>query len=158
MMEIKHHPQLATIAFQRASLADLSSILELEQAAASSTYAATPTEESIRQYLTTSEVFKLVEGQQLVGFASYRLQPSGMAYIDSVVIAQQYRGQRLGTWAISSLLEMMGGIDAELLVHPQNAAAIAAYQKAGFMVSEEVKDHFGDGEPRLRMMRRAKVE
>jgi hypothetical protein len=34
----------------------------------------------------------------------------------------------------------------------------ASPPRAGFMVSEEVKDHFGDGEPRLRMLRKAKRE
>jgi len=52
---------------------------------------------------------------------------------------------------ISSKLKKFKRID--LLTHPHNTAAIRAYFKLGFVIDSWVDNPFGDGEPRIRMIK-----
>jgi ribosomal protein S18 acetylase RimI-like enzyme len=41
----------------------------------------------------------------------------------------------------------------ELVTHPENDHALRLYGSLGFKVEEEISNYFGDGEPRVKLVR-----
>jgi len=74
--------------------------------------------------------------------------------LDEFGIIAQYRGQGIGTVALEMMLdfENVKGRRVELFTHPDNPAA-HLYERNGFQEVERIPDYYGDGEPRMRMVR-----
>lgn len=82
----------------------------------------------------------------------------GEGWIVSAAVRPELRGQGIGrllTAAALQALESRGCRRIRLTVHPDNRAAIATYERLGFVAGEVDPDHFGPGEPRLLMCRGA---
>jgi [ribosomal protein S18]-alanine N-acetyltransferase len=79
---------------------------------------------------------------------------SGAAWILSVAVARVARGRGIARAMLEPLLadlKTAGRTNVYLTVHPNNRAAITAYEALDFVAVDEVRAYFGPGEARLRM-------
>ncbi|MCB9898381.1 MAG: GNAT family N-acetyltransferase [Planctomycetes bacterium] len=81
---------------------------------------------------------------------------AGDAWILSLAVDAPARGRGVGARLLAHALGLFAsdGVRRALLtVAPDNAAALALYERAGFVVAARDDDAFGPGETRLRMVR-----
>jgi ribosomal-protein-alanine N-acetyltransferase len=103
-------------------------------------------------------VFTAVHHDEIIGVIEYMLdwENPRKAYMIGVSIAENARGQGLGTRFIKKTLQALASenlMEVELTVHPDNLAAIRVYEnKLGFVTTEVRKDEYGRGEDRLVML------
>ena len=113
----------------------------------------------LRQLLDiTSSFFKvaLLENK-VVGYAiGHYHSEAKQAWFLSLGVLQEYGGQGIGEKLTKALLEGVeakGGRESYLTVHPENKRGISIYKKLGFVEQKYVPDYYGDGVPRLIMVR-----
>lgn len=75
------------------------------------------------------------------------MQPRRVAYIDDLVVDEQYRGRGIGTQLLShvrSLPEVQAADSVELMVWAFNTAAMRMYEKAGFTLRSAIMEYRGN--------------
>ena len=77
-----------------------------------------------------------------------------VAYISYMVVDPAYQGRGVARKALISVLEeLKGKRRIELVTHPDNAKALKLYQSLGFIVEGRKENYYGDGEPRLMLVK-----
>ena len=86
------------------------------------------------------------------------MSESKMAYLMSVAVLPNFRGQDIGTALLSFAFTHLKKYDIDsvvLTVDPANFTALSVYrEKLGFTVAESSKDQYGEGEDRLIMTKK----
>lgn len=132
-------------------------LLELEQEAANKFYHAYTKKEDIEKYLKTSNIFLLKRGDDVIGSISYEDKGQNKAHFDGLITRKHLRGQGIATQAMERLFAQLGKKGFEeiyLTVHPHNSPALRLYLRMGFVIQEWLDNPFGDGEPRLKMIKK----
>ncbi len=92
-------------------------------------------------------------GGGVVGSVSYEIKNKDHVYISGLAIRSEFRGQGLVRQAMGLLFaELTSFKKFSLVVHPDNHA-VKLYKSFGFKKETLVEDYFGDGEPRLVMVK-----
>jgi ribosomal protein S18 acetylase RimI-like enzyme len=139
----------------RVRAADAEEFLRLEQNldARRLYHPATTRQDALREIRRTRLYF-LKLGEELAGTAAYRRREDGTVEISNLAVQPAYRGRGIARQAMEKLLAMNRGAPRlDLITHPENAAALALYLSLGFTVRKSLPDCFGDGEPRLQLVR-----
>jgi ribosomal protein S18 acetylase RimI-like enzyme len=90
----------------------------------------------------------------LAATAGWKLRDDGSAYLCNIAVDPDFRRRGVARAATFFLLEEAKGCTwIDLVTHPDNAAAIALYHSLGFAIESRKENHFGDGEPRVVMLR-----
>lgn len=143
-----------TITLQKITDADIGEYLEIEKKVGGKTYFPWTSEKEIRDWMINGEVCLIKNVDKVVGHVSYQIKEGNVLWLDGLVIDPQYQGQGLGRKAIEQIFNSVGSISkAELTVHPENYAAIKTYESLGFKLEERKDDYYGDGQPRLLLVR-----
>ncbi|HWQ60510.1 MAG TPA: GNAT family N-acetyltransferase, partial [Candidatus Fimivivens sp.] len=75
------------------------------------------------------------------------------AYISGLVIVPKFQRRGLARKAMNMLLDELKGFPHLALdVHPDNHA-VKLYESLGFVATESVENFYGDGQPRIIMVR-----
>ncbi|MBT0668452.1 GNAT family N-acetyltransferase [Novosphingobium profundi] len=140
---------------RRATRADLDAIVALERA--------TFPEESydpvaLRQFLDLfpSRFFVAESAGEIAGYTLGGVDDAGEGWLLSLGVSPAHQGQRIGTALIAAVLEALCAVRViRLTVLPDNAHAIALYERNGFTTEALVNDYYGPGQHRLVMARLA---
>ncbi|MGH6970287.1 MAG: GNAT family N-acetyltransferase, partial [Caulobacteraceae bacterium] len=90
----------------------------------------------------------------LAATAAWRRRDDGSAYLSNIAVDPDFRRRGVARAATLFLLEEAQACPrVDLVTHPDNAAAIALYRSLGFAAGSLKEDYFGDGEPRVAMLR-----
>lgn len=147
-----------TFKFITATDKDWQILLELEQEASSKYYHAYTEKEDIEKYLKSSNIFMLkADDGKIIGSISYEDKGSQKAYFDGLIVRKSLRGQGIASQAMDTLFSKLvdqGFESIDLLTHPHNSAALRLYLRMGFVIQEWIDNPFGDGEPRLTMIKK----
>ena len=102
-----------------------------------------------------SNTFYLIKHRdRVIGSASFRLQDDGSAYIGNMAVDPTYRRQGVARATMSFLVKQLGdAVRVELVTHPENDHALQLYGSLGFKVEADIENYFGDGEPRVKLVR-----
>lgn len=133
----------------------ISNILDIEQEAfgdgALNEYVVVP-------LLRYGKIYAAVDEEDTAVACAYfmaDMNNSENAYIMSVAVLPDFRGQNVGTALLEYALENIkqyGISKVKLTVDPANFTALAVYrEKLGFTVVDSAKDEYGEGEDRLVM-------
>ena len=134
--------------------ADIESYIDLEKRVGGKTYFPWTSEKDISEFMVVGEVCLIKNGDTILGHVSYKIHEGDVLWIDGLVIDPQYQGLGLGRIAVEKIFNKVGSISrAELTVHPENFAAIKTYESLGFKMKERKDDWYGDGQPRLLLVR-----
>ncbi|MEJ8802437.1 GNAT family N-acetyltransferase [Pontibacter sp. H249] len=114
---------------------------------------------ALRQMLDITEgLFKVaLLDDKVVGYAiGHYNSEAKQAWLLSLGVLLAYRGQGIGEKLTHTLLaevEAKGANTSYLTVHPDNKQGINIYKKLGFVEHHSVSDYYGDGIPRLIMVK-----
>ena len=112
------------------------------------------TKEEWREEMSYNAVYIIEKDGVAVGDAGYEVKDNNAVYISGLTIAFEFQGQGIGRQALIQLLEILSGKDRiTLATHPQNIPAIKLYESFGFKIESQVENYFGDGEPRIIMIK-----
>ena len=111
-------------------------------------------EEEVEGYVKNSIVYLIKNNDDIVGSISYDVIDSNHADISGLVIKPQFQKQGLARRAMELLLEKLKNYKKlSLCVHPDNHAR-KLYESFGFQVESRKENYYGDGEPRLIMIKK----
>jgi ribosomal protein S18 acetylase RimI-like enzyme len=98
--------------------------------------------------------FLQMADRSIISTGALRLQADGTAYLSNIAVHPAYRRQGFARAMMQYLLQdCREASSVELAVHPDNGAAMALYSSIGFVLFEQRDNYFGDGEPRVIMVR-----
>jgi ribosomal protein S18 acetylase RimI-like enzyme len=101
-----------------------------------------------------NQYFLDVRHERIVATGAWRRRDDGTVYLSNIAVHPEQRRQGLARAMMLHLLSYCShAASIDLAVHPDNEAARALYASLGFNVSKRVENFFGDGEPRLIMVR-----
>lgn len=140
------------ITLKKAEVNDWEKVKEIETIVAHRLFHSFSKEEEFKRYLTKSQVFFIMVNNNIAGTISYEPK-NGFAEFDSFTLLPEYRSKGIGAEALKQILKIIGIKRVELFTHPENTPAIINYLKAGFVIKSWHDNHFGDGEPRILLVR-----
>ena len=140
---------------ERATLEDAQTLLEIERTTiGQKTYSGYFEEEEIAEYLRNDVVYLIKARELTAGSISYEIKSENHAYISGLVVKPEFQGQGIARKAMSKLLEELEPYkELDLVVHPDNTGAVKLYESLGFVVKSRQENFFGDGEPRVIMVK-----
>lgn len=138
----------------RATDKDIQKLLEIEKTTAGlKIYSGYFNEKEIEEWIDNDIVYLIKNDGVIVGSISYEVKDKNHAYISGLVIKPEFQKQGLARQAMELLLEELKKFKKlSLAVHPDNHA-VRLYESLGFVVETRKENYFGDGEPRLVMIK-----
>lgn len=138
------------ITLRKGTVEDGDLLLKIEQSVSSKYFRPCDTEEHATKYLKDDYVFFIVLNNKEIGTVSYERKEDGSIYFNGLTVLTEFNGRGYASFALKLALEgLKNEKSLNLVVHPENTAAIIIYLKAEFVIKEWKEDYFGDGEPRL---------
>ncbi|MEK7462910.1 MAG: N-acetyltransferase [Patescibacteria group bacterium] len=151
----KEKPQLT---FRKATPKDADVYLELEKTAiGQKTYSGIKDKEEALQEFSENEVYLIYKDGGLVGSTEFEMKSPDHAYLAGVVIHPNFQGQGIAREATLFRLEKLKNVKrVDVVTHPENFKIINLYQSLGFKIEKRIENYFGDGEPRVMIVRTLK--
>lgn len=104
--------------------------------------------------MASGPVLLIQKDEVNVGSLSYE-QKDNHIHIRGVVVIPEYQGQGIARKVLSDFLSEHKNVEKiDLVTHPDNAPALHLYKSLGFVVDSRIENYYGDGEPRLVMLRK----
>lgn len=144
------------LTFSKATPDDWKTVASLETSIATSkVYKAITKEPDVRAYIQKSRVFLIYRKGQPIGTISYETKSRNHVYFDGLTIHPKHQRRGYASQAVAWLLDKLTVVEViDLVTHPHNSAAIRLYLKFGFLIESWKENYFGDGEPRLHLVKR----
>ncbi|MBI4021113.1 MAG: GNAT family N-acetyltransferase [Candidatus Aenigmarchaeota archaeon] len=146
------------LTFRKATMKDWRTVSVLEESASgSNTYVPITAEAEVKGYVRKSRIFLILDGRKPVGTVSYEVKAPGHAHIDGLTVAPGHQRQGIASKAMAFLMKELEPFPrVDLVVHPHNTVAVRLYLKYGFHIEGWKENHFGDGEPRIVLVKEQK--
>jgi len=146
---------MANIFLERATLKDSKEVTKIEKLGSSKIYHAVTKKDKILDYIKNDFVFLIKNNDIVVGLVSFKVIKKKTASCNGLVIYPKFRRKGFGIKAMSLVLKKMSKYPrVDLVVHPHNNPAISLYLSLGFTIEAWQDNYFGDGEPRLVMIKK----
>lgn len=138
----------------RATVEDIQILLDIEKTAIGlKVYSGYFTEKEIGEWVKNEIVYLIENNGKVIGSISYEVKEKNHAYISGLVIKPEFQKQGMAKQAMILLFEKLKNFKhLSLAVHPDNHA-VKLYESFGFVVKSRKENYFGDGEPRLIMVK-----
>jgi ribosomal protein S18 acetylase RimI-like enzyme len=139
----------------RATLQDTQILLDIEKTTTGlKTYSGYFTEKEIAEWTSNDIVYLIKNYNTIIGSIAYEVKGKDHAYISGLVIKPEFQKQGLAKEATTKLLEKLAGYEKiDLVTHPDNVGAVKLYKSLGFVETGRKENFFGDGEPRITMVK-----
>lgn len=144
------------ISYRRASNTneDIDMLIAVEQTVAGqSTYSPMLTREEWIKELKNNEIFFIENDNGEVAGSIDLHRDGNSGTLDGLAVMPQFQGRGFARKALEYALNttLAGCTTINLFVHPDGPAR-KLYESFGFVVSQELENYFGDGQPRLEMV------
>lgn len=104
--------------------------------------------------IRSNNFYFIRNNKELVGTAAYCMRLDGSCYISNMAVSPAWRGRGIGRAAMEFLMKKCGQVwRVDLTTHPENFRSIPLYESFGFVIESRVENYYGDGEPRLIMVK-----
>ncbi len=146
------------LTFRKAIPKDVDAYLELEKTTiGQKTYSAIKDKEEALREFSENEVYLIYKDGKLVGSREFKMKSPGHEYSSGVVMRPDFQGQGIGREAALFRLEKLKDVKrVDLVTHPENFKIINLYQSLGFKIEKRIENYFGDGAPRVMMVKVSK--
>jgi len=143
------------VTFERASEEDVGIVVFVEANIGEPRTYGRPLEfDAAAEEIRQNAFYLIRQGDAVVGTCACRTRPDNSAYLSNIAVLPAFRGRGIGRAAMMFLLAECWAADTiDLVTHPDNAAALNLYGSLGFAITARREDPFGDGEPRLVLVR-----
>jgi len=146
---------MSNIVLERATTTNQKEIAEIEKMANSETYCARLGDEEIKEFIEHDVVFLIKKGNDCIGLVSYEKISDDKVHIDGLVVKEEFRRMGFAKQAMDIVLSKLSCYSRiELVTHPHNNNAICLYLSIGFFIESWLDNYFGDGEPRLMLVKK----
>ncbi len=144
----------------KATSKDIQTLLAIENTTKGlRTYSGYFQEKEIEEWLCHDIVYLIENNNIIAGSISYEIKSKNHAYISGLVIKPNFQKQGLAKKATMKLLEELASYEKiDLVTHPDNFGAIKVYTSLGFIEVDRKENFFGDGEPRIIMVKQPRIE
>ena len=140
---------------RRADTLDVDRIVAFEAEVISRKLYGKPLDRDAARSEINANAYYLALGEgRLVATGAFRQREDASAYLSNIAVHPKVRRQGLARammWHLFSFCDTAPSID--LAVHPDNQPALTLYISMGFAPTHRHENFFGDGEPRLIMVR-----
>lgn len=142
------------IELSKATIEDADVLLEIEKTTKGlGVYSGYYTQEKIIDWIKTEVVFLIQKGGVVAGSISYEIKDRNHVYISGLVVKPEFQKMGIARAAMNLLADRFKNVEKfSLVVHPDNHA-VNLYESLGFKKDSVVDNYFGDGEPRLIMIK-----
>lgn len=148
---------MSDITFQKVttSAEDIQKYLEIELTAADDEkYSGIFDEVEAQEEMEKNEVYFILADGQTAGSTEYEIISPDEVYLSGLIIKPEFQGQGIARTAIEFRLDKVKDKKRVWLVtHPNNSKIIKLYESYGFKIEGRKENYFGDGEPRLVLVR-----
>lgn len=111
------------------------------------------TDQEFLEWIRNDIVYLIEEDGIMVGDISYVVKDADHAYITGLVIVPEFQRRGLARKAMNMIIDELNDFRRlSLDVHPDNHA-VKLYESLGFVATERKENFYGDGEPRIIMVR-----
>ena len=146
---------MTKILLEKATLEDLKEIADLEKIAGSKTYSPIIGDSELETYINNESVFLIKRQNVVIGSVAYKIVKRNIAHLDGLIISPKFRRKGFARQTMTIILKKVSQYHRiELSVHPHNNPAIRLYLSLGFVIESWEDNYFGDGEPRLILVKR----
>jgi ribosomal-protein-alanine N-acetyltransferase len=138
----------------KATIEDIQTLLEIEKTAKGlKVYSGYFSEKELEEWINSEVVYLIKNNDIIIGSISYKIESVDHADISGLVIKPEFQKRGFAKRAIILLLEELKDFKRlTLVVHPDNHA-IRLYESFGFIQESRKENYWGDGEPRLMMVK-----
>ncbi|MBS4012827.1 MAG: GNAT family N-acetyltransferase [Bacteroidetes bacterium] len=144
-----------TIVLKRATLEDSQEVAKIEKVGNSKTYSSRTKKDEIENFIKDDFVFLIKNRETTVGMVSFKITKKKIVHYNGLVIYPKFRSKGFAKKAMFLALRRVSKYSRiELVVHPHNNSAISLYFSLGFIIEAWKNNYFGDGEPRLVMLKK----
>jgi ribosomal protein S18 acetylase RimI-like enzyme len=142
---------------EQATLIDAAILLDLEQrVAVPKIYEPRVSLDEAIEEISENTLYLIRYQGAVIASGSFRILHDGNAYIGNVAVDPAFRRMGVARAVMDVLLAKTADAPTVALVtHPDNDAALRLYTSLGFSRGDTLANYFGDGEPRVKMMRTA---
>ena len=139
----------------RATENDIQILLDIEKTTTGlKIYSGYFNEKEVEEYVKNSIVYLIKNDDNIVGSVSYDVIDSNHADISGLVIKPEFQKKGFAKKALELLFEKLKDYKKlSLCVHPDNHA-LKLYESFGFKAESRKENYFGDGEPRIIMIKK----
>lgn len=143
------------LTFIRATKDDVDVFLNLEKKVSGvKTYSPMLERGEVKKEIENNTVYLIKKGSEIIGSIMYENKGADHIYISGLVIDPRFQGLGIGREAMSLIMKKIGDAKRiDLVTHPDNKRAISLYESLGFQVESRKENYFGDGEPRVVMVK-----
>lgn len=141
--------------FRKANLEDVDKYIEIEcSIKKDKTFVGVLDRDEAIKELTENEVYLIYKDGQLVGIIEFQMKNPDHAYLAGITIHPDFQGQGIGREATLFRLEKLKGVKRiDLVTPPENFRIISLYKSLGFKIEKRIENYYGDGEPRLMLVK-----
>lgn len=143
------------VLLERATRKDLKAVADIEKEAQSKTYSALIDEAELKNFINNEFVFLIKRQNVILGLIAYKIVKKNVVYLDGLVVRKKFRRKGIAKQTVTIILKKISKYPRiELLVHPSNNPALCLYLPLGFFIESWKDNYFGDGEPRLMLVKK----
>lgn len=143
------------ITFRKATTKDIDKFIEIEKTAVGlKVYSGITNREEAKKEIENNEVYFILKDGEVIGSTEYRIKSPKHAYLGGLVVLPNFQGQGIAREAAKFRLEKLKDMERiDLVTHPCNSKIITLYLSLGFYIESWKDNYYGDGEPRLILVR-----
>ena len=110
--------------------------------------------DAARSEINTNEYYLHLRDGRLIATGAFRRREDASVYLSNIAVLPEMRREGLARAMMKHLFNFCDDAPSiDLAVHPDNQPALALYASVGFTPTRCQENFFGDGEPRLIMVR-----
>jgi ribosomal protein S18 acetylase RimI-like enzyme len=138
------------ITLKKASIADSKAYLSLEKQVSGKTYSALKTDKEFLEEIGTATIYLFKIEDEVIGHITYHAKTDGSVHLGGFAIDPKHQGKGFGRESMVLILALaQKATRIDLVTHPDNFKAIGLYESFGFKITERKENYYGDGEPRV---------
>lgn len=147
--------RLSNLVFEKANESQATTLVAFEQIIAAPRLYAKPLDlTGAINEIHNNNYYFIKNNNEFVGTAAYCMRDDGSCYLSNIAVAPVWRGQGIARAAMKFLMEKCAHAwRVDLVTHPENSCSIPLYESFGFVVESRIENYYGDGEPRLVMVK-----
>jgi len=145
------------IVLKKAVAEDVDTYLSIEKKVGSRIYFPMDSKKDFFEAMEKRRIYFIENQGEIVGHISYESRKDGSIYFNGFAILPEHQGRGFGRKAVDLIRgEVERAPRIDLVTHPDNFKAIELYQSLDFKIIERKENYFGDGEPRVIMVRESR--
>jgi len=142
------------ITLKLATEKDIPNYIEIEKSLSNLKIYSNMTEfEETKNEFKYNTVYMIENNNKVVGSIQYKIIKPDHIHISGLAVGLKYQHQGIGKEALTQILEKFKDIKKiDLVTHPENPV-LNLYKSFGFVVGKRIENYFGDGEPRVELVK-----